>query len=102
MLGERVAEPVADGARTQRVTANDLARGQIRLPRDAKRFFPPSREDAEVIVRGRRLVCSYDPRTGPDRERSAVLRIGAALRDLVAEDEILKVLRGLAGIVQLD
>ncbi|HEX9416237.1 MAG TPA: uracil-DNA glycosylase family protein [Gaiellaceae bacterium] len=102
IIGDRVTETVSDGARSQRVTANDLAHGQIRLPRDAKRFFPPSREDVEVILRGRRLVCSYDPRTGPDRERSAVLRVGAALRDLVAEDEILRVSRGLAGIVQLD
>ena len=40
---------------------------------------------------GRLLRASWDPRMGPDRERSGVLRIGRALRDLVQENEVLAV-----------
>jgi TDG/mug DNA glycosylase family protein len=102
VLGHQRGGTDASAVRTQRVTANDLARGQIRLPREAKRFFPSDRQELEVILRGRRLISAYDPRTGPNRERSGVLRIGGELRDLVAENETLRVARGLAGIPRFD
>lgn len=100
-LGQQPSEAV--GARTQRVTANDLERGQIRLPREAKRLFPVDRGEVEVILRGMRVRASYDPRTGPDRERSAVLRIGKeTLKGVVKMGDVLRVTRGLAGVPQLD
>jgi hypothetical protein len=91
------------GARTQRITAKDIERGQIRLPRETKRLFPVDRREVEIVLRGARLTASYDPRTGPDRERSAVLRVGRdALVRAVKPDETLRVSRGLGGVPQLD
>jgi TDG/mug DNA glycosylase family protein len=93
----------SDEEQSQRVTAADIAAGRIRLPRSAKRFFPPSKETVEIVLRGTRVTAAYDPRLGPDRERSGVLRVGAErLRELVREDEVLRVSRGLAGVVSLD
>lgn len=101
LLGKE--SPAADdAARSQPVTAKDLAAGRIRLPNAAKRLFPPERTDVEVILRGTRVQCRYDPRTGPDRERSAVLLVGKALlSELVRPGEVLRLSRGLGGIPQL-
>jgi TDG/mug DNA glycosylase family protein len=96
-------EPDIDAEQTQRVTANDLRAGQIRLPRPAKRFFPSAKARVDLVLRGTRVEASYDPRLGPDRERSAVLRIGHdQLRKLVGQDDVLRVSRGLGGIVVLE
>lgn len=101
LLGSRTARQ-ASAAQTQRVTQADLAAGRIRLPREAKRFFPSERGSVEVVLRGERLTGRYDPRTGPDRERSAVLTLEKqALARLVQPDEVLEVVRGPAGVVRL-
>ena len=87
---------------TQRITAKDLERGQIRLRQPARRFLPPRRGSLEIVLRGKRLEVSYDPRTGPDRSRSPVLRVGREqLESLVRPNEQLRVSRGLGGIVEL-
>ncbi len=39
---------------------------------------------------------------GPDRQRSGVLRVGAVLRELVREDEVLTATRGEGGAVVID
>ena len=62
-----------DVERTQPVTSKDLTAGRIRLPRSAKRLFPSAGGEIEIVLKERRLTVRYDPRTGPDRERSAVL-----------------------------
>ncbi len=94
------------GGRTQRVTRHDLARGQIRLPVEsvsgAKASFPRAPSEVTVLLRGERLDVSYDPRFGPDRERSGVLRIGRRLRELVDEGEVLTVLRDADRVPRLD
>ncbi len=90
------------GESTQAVTENDLARGQIRLPRPAKRYFPSERTELDVVLMGRRVRASYDPRLGPDRERSAVLRVGATLRDAVSVGERLSVRGGVGRAVIID
>jgi TDG/mug DNA glycosylase family protein len=95
--------PEPPSERSQPITAHDIEAGMIRLPREAKRFFPAEKSTIEVVLRGVRLTASYDPRTGPDRDRSAVLRVGTApLRRLVRENEILRVRRGLGGILLLE
>jgi TDG/mug DNA glycosylase family protein len=92
-----------DAEQSQRITANDLRAGQIRLPRAAKRFFPSERQTVDIVLRGTRLVGTYDPRVGPDRERSAVVRVGRDnLQGHVGQNEVLRVSRGLGGIVLLD
>jgi TDG/mug DNA glycosylase family protein len=97
------AEPVspAGGERTQRITDNDIACGQIRLPRGAKRFFPSTKGKVEIVLRGRRATATYDPRMGPDRERSAVLRVGELVRELEPGSRLL-VRQGVGGTVLLD
>jgi hypothetical protein len=91
------------GERTQNVTQADLKAGRIRLPREAKRFFPSERGPVEVVLRGERLTGRYDPCTGPDRERSAVLSLDTqALARLVEAGGPLRVTRGSGGVVRLD
>lgn len=89
-------------AESQRVTVPDIHAGRIRFPREAKRHFPAERDDIQVVLRGVRLDARYDPRTGPDKERSAVLLVEKArLEELVEVDEVLSI--SLAGgIVRLD
>ncbi len=96
------ARPPLGGSTTQRITAADLQAGRIRLPADTKAFFPTARALVEIVLRGERLTVRYDPRTGPDRARSAVLSIGkSTLGRLVAEDEALTV-GSRDGVVRLD
>jgi TDG/mug DNA glycosylase family protein len=92
---------------TQRVTAVNLGAGRIRLPArgvsGAKAAFPDHRADVAVIIRGTRLTARYDPRDGPDRERSGVLTVGrVTLQGLVDEDDVLDVTLGEDGVLRLD
>lgn len=61
---------------TQVVTQADLDAGQIRIPARSKHYFPPQRADLRIVVEDVELTAAWDPRMGPDRERSGVLRIG--------------------------
>ncbi len=102
LLGTANAQP-SDSEPTLRVTAADIRTGQIRVPRGAKRFFPTTKANLEVVMRGSRLEATYDPRLGPDRERNGVLRVGRHdVAALVHEDEVLTVTRGLGGVPRLD
>lgn len=60
---------------SQRVTKVDLANGRIRLPHEAKVLFPAERSYVSIVLRGHPMEVRYDPRVGPDEERSAVLGI---------------------------
>lgn len=95
------ARPIA-AARTQRITAVDIGMGRIRLPRSAKRHFPSSKSEVMVVLHGKQFPASYNPRAGPDRERSAVLSFGRrSLQSLVRPDEILQVVRVSDGTVHI-
>jgi hypothetical protein len=61
---------------TQVVTQADLEAGQIRIPARSKHHFPLQRADLRVLVEDVELVAAWDPRMGPDRERSGILRVG--------------------------
>jgi hypothetical protein len=78
---------------TQRITTADIRRGQIRIPSRRSSLttglFPASRSTIDVRVRGHLLKGAWDPRTGLDRQRSGVLRLGTVLSELVGEDDIL-------------
>lgn len=79
-------------ARSQPVTLTDIKAGRIRFPREAKRFFPNEPCFVNLVLRGERLEKRYDPRTGPDRERSAVLHVGRANTErLVQPNEVLTI-----------
>lgn len=78
--------------RTQNVTSADLAAGRIRVPSETKRLFPREKATIEVEVCGERLTCKWDPKYGPDKERSGTVSVGrAALGRLVAPDRPLTV-----------
>jgi hypothetical protein len=88
---------------SQTITVADKAAGRIRFPRAAKRFFPSDRTQVEVAVRGRLMSARWDPRTGPDRDRSGVLSFGRGnLEGLVLSGEALAVSRRTDGQVTLD
>lgn len=78
---------------TQRVSAGDIRRGIIRIPGPAKVLFPPTRTQVQIELHGERTSCRWDPRYGPDQERSGVLGVGTALtRRLITEGERLSIL----------
>jgi hypothetical protein len=87
---------------SQRVTKVDLANGRVRLPHEAKALFPAERTYVPIVLRGQPMTVRYDPRMGPDQERSGVLGIDrGVLPDLVGEDEVLKVRSLPDGTVEL-
>jgi hypothetical protein len=61
---------------TQPITGVDLAHGRIRIPAATKRMFPSSRITIGITLRGVKMTVPYDPRNGPGRNRSGVIRIG--------------------------
>jgi hypothetical protein len=86
------SSPLSPMHSSQRVSAGDIQRGIIRIPGPAKVLFPPERAQVVIELRGERKSCRWDPRHGPDQERSGVLGIGTALtRRLVTEGERLNI-----------
>jgi hypothetical protein len=80
----------AGTARSQPVTRTDIRNGRVRFPRDAKRLFPAERSNVDVVLRGERTSARWDPRLGPDKERSGVLTLGRRLlTEKVRPDEVL-------------
>lgn len=75
----------------QRVTAADIAGGRIRCGVALKELLPKQQQLAfEIVLRGITLECKWDPRDGPDRNRSGVLSIGKApLQQLLKADDML-------------
>ncbi|MBK8979628.1 MAG: hypothetical protein IPM29_27330 [Planctomycetes bacterium] len=61
---------------TRPLTAADLRHGQIRIPREAKAAFPPTRCELQVRVFGVQAIASYNPRMGPLVERDGILVVG--------------------------
>lgn len=61
---------------TQIVTQADLDSGRIRIPSASKHLFPAGREDIEIVIEDVEVEARWDPRFGPDRERSGVVQIG--------------------------
>lgn len=76
--------------KTQRVTANDIAAGIVRVPQPSKRFFPDEQCRISIMLRGVDLEdVRWDPRFGPDQERSGVIGVGKkAAADLAEGDEL--------------
>lgn len=100
---DRPPPPTRQDALTQPVTAADKAAGRIRLPRPAKHFFPASRSTVTVVLRGMRHEARYDPRTGPEKERSAVLSIDRQALMGIDESRRLRVsIRPTDGVISLD
>lgn len=63
---------------SQRITQNDIDRGQVRIPRRSKAAFPSRGQQVIVALRGETIACHWDPRTDGDKERSGILHLGVA------------------------
>jgi hypothetical protein len=89
--------------RSQRVTPKDIEAGRIRVPvtTETKSLLPSDQTKIEVVLKGIPLgLCAYDPRFEGDHERSGVITVGtAALREHVAENEVLPLTVNKAGVV---
>jgi len=84
---------MATSFQTQGIAAVDLEAGRIRIPHDTKAVLPSGRQTVSIVLRGKPMVVAYDPRMGPDRERTGVLSIGRGLADLVEADDALTISR---------
>ena len=85
---------------TQRITENDLSKGQIRIPRASKVMFPEEASALELTLRGQKLAAKWDPGFGADKERSGRLSFGGAvLESLVTVEEVLEITRTESGLV---
>jgi HEPN domain-containing protein len=86
-------------AHTQQVTAGDMAAGIVRVPPSSKLMFPAERALVTVALRGAFLQdVRWDPRLGPDRERSGVLGIGKQAASQLIEGERLVIERVDGGV----
>lgn len=98
--------PSINAARTQRVTASDIEAGRVRIPTasmsPAKSILPGNACSVLVVLRGQEFECRWDPRMGPDRERSGVLYVGSILRGIVWENEVLGVTASGDGKILLE
>lgn len=76
---------------SQPITAKDLAGGRVRITSRSggKKLLPAEKTRITVQLRGRTIPnVRWDPKMGPERERSGVLGIGkACLNELVEEGE---------------
>ncbi len=96
-------EPASRGGmQTQRVTNGDKESGKIRIPRESKRMLPKEKCTLTVILRGVPMEARYDPRIGPDMERSGVLRVGKVAMARIAVDQRLTLSCGMDGTVAID
>ncbi len=91
-------EATAQGE-TQRVTAKDIAAGIVRVPRGSKRLLPAERCRISLVLRGVDLGgVRWDPRFGPDQERSGVIGIGREAAAELAEGDVLCITRSDAEV----
>lgn len=83
---------------TQQVSQADLNSGQIRVPVGAKRAFPAAKGTVDIDLRGERLTCRWDPKSG--QGRSGVVRVPkAVLARLVLPSETLTVTSTSTGVL---
>lgn len=87
---------------TQPIRPGDRDAGIIRIPSHSKQLLPPERKLLTVVLRGVSLgEIRWDPRFGPDRERSGRLGIGKDAVSRLAVGERLRI-TPFDGGVQLD
>jgi HEPN domain-containing protein len=87
-------------AQTQPVRAGDREAGIVRVPSLSKPLFPAERVQLAVVLRGVSLrEVRWDPRVGPDRERSGVLGIGKRAASRLTEGETLRITQIDGGVL---
>ena len=97
----------AGQGRTQPVTAADKRSGQIRIPvtGTTKNLFPSDKTDLDLRFKDRDVSVGWDPRLGPDKERSGVIRFRGTdkeiLRESVRDEQVLTVTRRGSGELEI-
>ena len=93
--------------RTQPVTAADKRAGQIRIPvtGTTKNLFPSDKTDLDLRFKDRDVSVAWDPRLGPDKQRSGVVRFRGADKELlsgsVRDEQVLTVIRRGSGELEI-
>lgn len=97
------AQNQIDGPVTsQPVSPGDRDAGIVRVPASGKHLLPSQPARIVVVLGGRRLEdARWNPRHGPDRERSGVIGIGRAAAGRLAEGQKL-LITAIDGGVRLD
>ena len=86
-------------AQTQPVTAGDQESGIVRVPRESKGVLPAEACRLNLLLRGHDLgEVRWDPRLGPDRERSGVLGVGREIATTLTAGEALYITAIDAGV----
>lgn len=83
-----IASIVQGALTSQLLTEADISSGQIRFPRSAKVAFPAEAGDVDVCLAGAQVKARWNPRIGPDRERSGVLQVGRRHLDGVVKANV--------------
>lgn len=69
--------PVRSGTRsTQNVTAGDITRGSLRVPKTSKDIFPSESASIRVNLGDQWYVAAWNPRVGVAQERSGTIYLG--------------------------
>jgi HEPN domain-containing protein len=86
-------------AQTQQVTEHDRDQGIVRIPARSKWLFPSELARLTVVLEGYRLdEVRWDPRLGPDRERSGVLGVGKDVASQIKQGKTLRITRSDVGV----
>ncbi len=95
-------ESISPQGNSQPVRSGDFMAGRIRIPKATKHLFPNYKATIGATVRGQSIEARWDPRNGPDRERSGVLTVGRSLlTDHLLEGDVLTVSQQADGSVEL-
>lgn len=90
---------IAVANQSQPVTEHDREQGVVRIPSRSKWLFPEEPARITVEIRGTELdEVRWDPRFGPDRERSGRLGIGKDAASQLAIGDCLKIARSEGGV----
>lgn len=101
----REPTPMRTG-RTQPVTAADKRAGQIRIPSSGmtKNLFPSDKTDLQIRLLGHDVNARWNPRTGPDKERSGVIGLRGDDKKIlggVPDETVLTVTRDADGEIAI-
>jgi len=94
-------EGVSPEGLTQPMRPGDFKAGRIRIPGATKPLFPECKTTLDIVVRGQSVEARWDPRYGPDRDRSGVLSVGRAIVAALQEGGRLTVIQHSDGTVEL-
>jgi len=90
---------------TLNVTQADIDAGQVRVTREPKRALglPSAKTLLTVSLRGEEFTVPWDPRLGPEKERSGLIRLGKGnMVRLIGDATTIIIERDASGLLVLD